>query len=65
MHPLTGMLHLKLGKILLFEENLQLAIQHLRKAYEILKITHGLNSSLFKEEVLPLIRQATIENGGL
>lgn len=58
IHPLTGLLHLKLGKILLFEEQDHLALEHLTKAYQILKITHGVSSTLFKEELGPLLQQA-------
>ncbi|XP_970424.2 histone-lysine N-methyltransferase SMYD3 isoform X1 [Tribolium castaneum] len=58
VHPITGLLHLKLGKILLFEENDQLALEHLTKAYQILKIIHGVGSHLFKDELVPLLQQA-------
>ncbi|KAJ3664643.1 hypothetical protein Zmor_000196 [Zophobas morio] len=58
VHPVTGLLHLKLGKILLFEESDELALEHLTTAYKILKITHGVGSSLFKEELGPLLKQA-------
>lgn len=32
-------------------------IQHLRQACDILKVTHSVNSSLYKTEVVPLIQQ--------
>ncbi|XP_068910338.1 histone-lysine N-methyltransferase SMYD3 isoform X2 [Tenebrio molitor] len=57
MHPITGLLHLKLGKILVFEEKDAFAFDHLTKAYQILKITHGVNSTIFKEELIPLLQQ--------
>lgn len=59
-HPLTGLLHLKLAKILLYQENTVEAVKHLKKSNEILLVTHGRTSSLYKEELLPLLFQTTI-----
>lgn len=56
-HPLTGLLHLKLGKILVLQDRTDSALDHLKKAYEILSVTHGRHSSLFKEELRPLLEQ--------
>ncbi|XP_074028951.1 SET and MYND domain containing, class 3 isoform X3 [Leptinotarsa decemlineata] len=61
MHPMTGLLHLKLAKLLLYQDERKQALDHLRKAKEILEITHGLKSSLFKEHLIPLLTQASIE----
>ncbi|XP_030755514.1 histone-lysine N-methyltransferase SMYD3 isoform X2 [Sitophilus oryzae] len=57
VHPLTGLLHLKLCKLLLYQDKTKEGIVHLRKASDILKITHGNSSILYKTEVLPLIQQ--------
>lgn len=56
-HPLTGLLHLKLGKILLYQNRCLTAKEHIQKAEEILRITHGKGSNFYKEEVVPLIQQ--------
>lgn len=61
IHPLTGLLHLKLGKLLMYQEKLQPALEHLKKAKEILEITHGINSTLCQGHVLPLLHQAFSE----
>ncbi|XP_066146332.1 histone-lysine N-methyltransferase SMYD3 isoform X1 [Euwallacea fornicatus] len=57
IHPLTGLLHLKLCKLLLYKDKTVDGISHLRKASDILKITHSVNSSLYKSEVFPLIQR--------
>lgn len=61
IHPLTGLLHLKLGKLLMYQEKLQSALEHLKKAKEILEITHGINSTLCQQHLLPLLHQAFLE----
>ncbi|XP_018566236.1 histone-lysine N-methyltransferase SMYD3 [Anoplophora glabripennis] len=62
IHPMTGVLHLKLGKLLLHENNLRASLEHLKKAKEILEITHGITSPIFKEHLLPLYHQAVYSN---
>ncbi|KAL1489651.1 hypothetical protein ABEB36_013595 [Hypothenemus hampei] len=57
IHPLTGLLYLKLCKILMYKNKPKDAIVYLRKATDILKITHSTASSLYKTEVWPLIEQ--------
>lgn len=57
INPMTGLLHLKLGKILIYQDEDKLALHHLTEAYQILKITHGVNSRLFRDELLPLLQQ--------
>ncbi|CAG9109899.1 unnamed protein product [Plutella xylostella] len=60
-HPLLGLLHLKYGKILLYKMDLQKAMDQLKKSEKILKITHGDKHPLYREELLPLLRQAIAE----
>ncbi|KAJ8931425.1 hypothetical protein NQ314_015664 [Rhamnusium bicolor] len=62
IHPMTGLLHLKLGKLLLYQNNTSYALDHLKKAKEILEITHGITSSLCKEHLIPLYQQAMMES---
>ncbi|XP_060526173.1 histone-lysine N-methyltransferase SMYD3-like isoform X2 [Cylas formicarius] len=57
IHPLRGLLHLKLCKLLLYEGKVTEGINHLKSGTQILKITHGSSSSLYKSEVLPLMQQ--------
>ncbi|KAJ8940317.1 hypothetical protein NQ318_014391 [Aromia moschata] len=47
IHPMTGLLHLKLGKLLLYQNDTREALEHLMKAKQVLKITHGVTSSLY------------------
>ncbi|XP_047525760.1 histone-lysine N-methyltransferase SMYD3 [Pieris napi] len=61
LHPLLGLLHLKYGKILLYKMDLKSALQQLKSAEKILKITHGDTHPLYKEQLLPLLHQAFIE----
>lgn len=46
-----------MGKLLLYLEEDSQALEYLKKAYEILKITHGISSTIFKE-LKPLLEQA-------
>lgn len=46
-----------MGKLLIYLEDDSQALDYLKKAYEILKITHGTSSTIFKE-LLPLLEQA-------
>lgn len=55
VHPLTGLLYLKLAKIFMYEENITEGRYYLEQAYNILKITHGVKSDLFKRELMPLL----------
>lgn len=60
-HPLLGLLHLKYGKILLYKMDLSKAVEQLKSAEKILKITHGEAHPLYKEQLLPLLHQAVVE----
>lgn len=61
IHPLMGLLNLKLGKILLYKQETKKSLEYLKEAYRILKITHGETSPIFRKELRPLLEQATIE----
>uniref|UniRef100_A0A1B6JWE4 MYND-type domain-containing protein n=2 Tax=Homalodisca liturata TaxID=320908 RepID=A0A1B6JWE4_9HEMI len=58
MHPLTGILQLKLAKICLFLEMVEEARPLLRGAQDILGVTHGRDHTLYVDHLLPLIAQA-------
>uniref|UniRef100_A0A6P7GVB7 Histone-lysine N-methyltransferase SMYD3-like n=1 Tax=Diabrotica virgifera virgifera TaxID=50390 RepID=A0A6P7GVB7_DIAVI len=62
VHPMVGLLHLKLTKLLLHQDCSEDALDHLKKAKDILKITHGMSSSIFKEHILPLYQDIMLEN---
>lgn len=57
-HPLYGIHLLKLGKINLYLECVGEAFSLLKEADTILRITHGINHQLYKEEFIPLFMQA-------
>lgn len=57
IHPLFGLLYMKLGKLLLYLGDDSQALEYLKKAHEILKITHGTSSVLFKQ-LMSLIEEA-------
>nr|CAD7462282.1 unnamed protein product [Timema tahoe] len=56
-HPLLGLLHLKLAKLLLYLEESQEAVTHARLAQKVLKVTHGENHSLYQGELAAVIQQ--------
>ncbi|XP_022125928.2 histone-lysine N-methyltransferase SMYD3 isoform X2 [Pieris rapae] len=62
LHPLLGLLHLRYGKILLYKLDLKKALQQLKSAEKILKITHGETHPFYKEQLLPLLHQAFVES---
>lgn len=57
-NPLLGIIQLKLGKINLYLDQLQLAIHHLREAADVLKISHGERSRLIRDKLNPLLVEA-------
>ncbi|XP_053602088.1 histone-lysine N-methyltransferase SMYD3 [Plodia interpunctella] len=61
-HPLLGLLHVKYGKILLYKMDLENALEQLKCAEKILRITHGVKHPLYKDQLLPLLTQATLES---
>ncbi|CAG9857676.1 unnamed protein product [Phyllotreta striolata] len=62
IHPMTGLLRLKLAKLLHYQNDAKEAMKHLRIAKDILAITHGTTSSLFREHVFPLLQDVMLEN---
>ena len=58
---MTGLLYLMIGKIQLFINKEKLALENLKKAQEILSITHGDNHSLYTEKLKPLLNDALRE----
>lgn len=60
-NPLIGIIQLKLGKIYLYLDQLQLAIHHFREAANVLKISNGENSRLVKDKLNPLLVEAQIK----
>ncbi|KAM8720971.1 hypothetical protein ACLKA7_006932 [Drosophila subpalustris] len=60
-NPLLGLLHLKLGKIQLYERSYKQAVHHLQEAQRILNVTHGRDHRLLLEQLRPLMLQARHE----
>ncbi|EDW78250.1 uncharacterized protein Dwil_GK16327 [Drosophila willistoni] len=60
-HPLLGLLHMKLGKIQLYEGQCKEAMHHFEEARRILCVTHGREHRLIGEQLLPLVQQAQME----
>ncbi|XP_077298289.1 SET and MYND domain containing, class 3 isoform X2 [Arctopsyche grandis] len=61
-HPLFGLLYMKLGKLQLFTCKPKEARISLEKASDILKITHGQQHTLWKDVLVPLLMQCSLEN---
>lgn len=60
-NPLLGLLHMKLGKIQLYEQHAKEALHHLEEALRILTVTHGRDHRLLSEQLYPLLLQARHE----
>jgi len=59
VHPLMGLLYLKLARLTLFlSDKPSEAVDWLKRAQHILRITHGERHPLWRDEVLPLVAQA-------
>ena len=58
-NPLLGLLYMKLGKIELYYNQIKEAKHNLILSESIIKITHGNDSNLYKNELLPLLIEAT------
>lgn len=56
-HPLYGIHLLKLGKINLYLECLSEAFSLLKEADKVLRVTHGVDHQLYKEEFIPIFMQ--------
>lgn len=63
-NPLIGLIYMKIGKIQKHLQNYSDAIDNLKAAGEVLKITHGEESALYKEHEA-LVQQAQQENSEL
>lgn len=60
LNPLLGLLYMKIGKIQLYQEQMTNdAVNTLKNAANILKITHGDKHSLFKDQLIPLLMEAS------
>jgi [histone H3]-lysine4/36 N-trimethyltransferase SMYD len=53
---------LKLGKLQLYMNRQRDALAMLKEAAKILKVTHGEYHSLYKNDLIPLMYQASVEN---
>lgn len=56
-HPSLGILYMKLFKLCSIVENSDSALKYLKKGVSILKVTHGEDHSLFKNEILPCLKE--------
>lgn len=61
-NPLLGLLHMKVGKIQLFNGCSKEALHNLNKASDVLKVTHGEENNLYRSELVPLLIQAAAES---
>lgn len=56
-HPSLGVLYMKLFKLSSIVENSESAVKYLKKGMSILKVTHGEDHKLYKNEVLPYYKE--------
>ncbi|CAI6365129.1 unnamed protein product [Macrosiphum euphorbiae] len=56
-HPSLGVLYMKLFKLCSIVENSESAVKYLKKGMSILKVTHGEDHRLYKNEVLPYYKE--------
>ncbi|CAL4060302.1 unnamed protein product, partial [Meganyctiphanes norvegica] len=60
-HPTYGASMLRLGKIYVYHGKLKDGLLLIEKAQKILKVSHGPDHTLYKEELLPLMKQTESE----
>lgn len=58
-NPLLGLIHMKLGKILLHRNEEKEALHNLTRAREIVRISYGEEHSLYQSELIPLLMDAS------
>ncbi|VVC44586.1 Zinc finger, MYND-type [Cinara cedri] len=56
-HPSLGILYMKLFKLCSVVENSESAVKYLKNGMSILKVTHGEENSLYKNEVIPCYKE--------
>lgn len=54
---------MKIGKIQLFNGQPKDALQSLNRASDIIMITHGRESSLYRQSLIPLLIEANVDDG--
>lgn len=52
---------MKVGKIQLLKQQSKEALHSLNKASDILRVTHGEDTKLYREELVPMLIQAAAE----
>ncbi|KAG4070194.1 hypothetical protein HA402_003884 [Bradysia odoriphaga] len=60
LNPLVGLIHMKLGKILLHRDQRKEALHNLNKASDIIKISHGQEHPLYQQHLIPLLVDASV-----
>ena len=60
-HPLLGLLHLKIGKIQLYRQQIRPAFKNISEAEKILRVTHGEQHILYRTKLIPPLCQAADE----
>jgi SET and MYND domain-containing protein len=62
-HPLLGIHYLKLGKINLYLKKFNEALNMLKNAEIVIRVTHGGQHALYRDHLLPLVHQTEAELG--
>jgi hypothetical protein len=62
-HPLLGIHYLKLGKINLYLNKFAEALDMLKNAERVIRVTHGERHTLYRDQLVPLLCQAEGELG--
>lgn len=59
---MLGLLYLKIGKILVYQNKSKEAMTYLQPAADILHVTHGMSHPLCRVQLDPLLKQAKLES---
>ncbi|PNF32480.1 Histone-lysine N-methyltransferase SMYD3 [Cryptotermes secundus] len=62
-HPLLGIHYLKLGKINLYLKKFGEALDMLKSAEQVIRVTHGDRHTLYRDQLMPLLNEAQGELG--
>ncbi|KAK9882851.1 hypothetical protein WA026_023547 [Henosepilachna vigintioctopunctata] len=55
-HPVDGLIRLKMAKLFAALNNTECALKLAESAHDVLKVTHGMQSDIVREELLPLLK---------
>lgn len=61
-NPLIGLLYMKIGKMLLYLDNVREANKYLTDSLAVIRVTHGENHPLYTEHLVQLLMESKLNS---